>query len=429
MNRLGTCQTWIATLVTLFLLACSSESKHERRDPSGTPASAPSAAAKPAEAPKAAPPPPGDVAHGKSLVQQYECNRCHDGTGLAALPREKHCTTCHDDIMTGRFKASAAKLTKWRKHVEAYRDAPSLAATGERFEREWIEAYLLEPRDVRPHLVPTMPRLALSPKDARDIAAYLTRDATPKRSAGSAGGDVGKGRRIYETKSCGGCHEFSGATGLETTVRPKEGTADQRRAVALAPDLRFARERFRKDRLVDWLLDPASIKPRTRMPAHSLTRADARHVAAFLLESKLAPPVAKPVPKRLPVLTRQVTYDEVRERVLGVTCHHCHIDPNAVGGDGGPGNTGGFGFKPRRLDLSSYRALSSGFIADDGERHSIFEKMPDGTPRLVASLIARQKEEAGQPSKEIRGMPLGLPALSAEDVQLVETWIAQGRKR
>jgi hypothetical protein len=47
--------------------------------------------------------------------------------------------------------------------------------------------------------------------------------------------------------------------------------------------------------------------------------------------------------------------------------------------------------------------------------------------RLVAVLLARHKELAGQVTPGLRGMPLGLPALSAEQIQLVESWIAQGR--
>jgi hypothetical protein len=58
---------------------------------------------------------------------------------------------------------------------------------------------------------------------------------------------------------------------------------------------------------------------------------------------------------------------------------------------------------------------------------SVFRPTKDGTPRLVAALIARQKEEAGLVDPEVRGMPLGLPALSAKEVQLVESWVAQGR--
>ena len=58
---------------------------------------------------------------------------------------------------------------------------------------------------------------------------------------------------------------------------------------------------------------------------------------------------------------------------------------------------------------------------------SVFTKTKDGTPLLVAAVLARQKEEAGEIDPEARGMPLGLPALTAEQVQIIESWVAQGR--
>src|SRR5688572_8081552 len=48
----------------------------------------------------------GNAERGRSLVERFECNRCHDGTGLAAMPLEKHCVNCHQDIMSGKFKAA-----------------------------------------------------------------------------------------------------------------------------------------------------------------------------------------------------------------------------------------------------------------------------------------------------------------------------------
>lgn len=96
-------------------------------------------------------------------------------------------------------------------------------------------------------------------------------------------------------------------------------------------------------------------------------------------------------------------------------------------GDGGPGNTGGFGFADRSLNLASYSDVLSGSLDDRGQRRSIFLPLADGTPRLLAVLLARQRELAGELAPGLRGMPLGLPALSAEQVQLVESWIAQGR--
>ena len=41
--------------------------------------------------------------------------------------------------------------------------------------------------------------------------------------------------------------------------------------------------------------------------------------------------------------------------------------------------------------------------------------------------MARHSEQAGTPNPEVRGMPLSLPALLVEDIQLVESWVAQGR--
>jgi len=91
--------------------------------------------------------------------------------------------------------------------------------------------------------------------------------------------------------------------------------------------------------------------------------------------------------------------------------------------------SGGFGFAARGLDLSSYAGIASGSLDEEGRRRSVFAPAAGGTPRLIAQLLARQAEEAGQPVPGVRGMPLGLPALTPEELQLVESWIAQGRPR
>jgi hypothetical protein len=136
---------------------------------------------------------------------------------------------------------------------------------------------------------------------------------------------------------------------------------------------------------------------------------------------------------RLPLLTRRVSFEEANRQVFSRTCHHCHTDPESSGGDGGPGNTGGFGFAPRGVSFSSHASILSGYIAARGERHSLFEPLADGTPLLVAALLARHSEHErngsalGTNSDAVRGMPLGLPPLSAEDIQLVESWVAQGK--
>jgi cytochrome c551/c552 len=368
----------------------------------------------------------GDPDRGRALVLEYECNRCHDGTGQPAIATERHCTHCHEDIATGRFGAGTPRIAEWKRSVLPYRHAPTLDDLGKRLRPGWVARFVHEPYDVRPNLAATMPRLALDAGKAADLAAYLTRDAPRERDVALAG-SAAAGRALMEAKGCGGCHVFSGVPALPST--PALGDAIRRTAAELAPDLRHTRDRFRRDALVPWLLAPSSLKPTTLMPSHSLTEREATDIATYVLETPLAPRDDTPVVKRLPLLARTVTYSEIERRVLAITCRHCHGDPDVAGGDGGPGNTGGFGFSPRGLDLSSYRSASAGLLGRDGERHSLFERTKDGTPLLVAALVARREEEAGRAPGDVRGMPLGLPSVGAEEVQLVETWIAQGRPR
>jgi hypothetical protein len=196
----------------------------------------------------------------------------------------------------------------------------------------------------------------------------------------------------------------------------------------LAPDLSHARKRLRSAAVVQWLTDPAKLMPSATMPKIPMTEQEILDVAAFVVQTPLGAVAAEPIPARLAVLDREVAYEEVDARIFHKTCRHCHSDPEQVIGDGGPGYSGGFGFRKRALDLNSYEGIASGSLGDDGKRHSLFEKMTDGTPRIVAHLVARHAETAGKPVAGVRGMPLGLPALPLEDIQLLETWIAQGRK-
>jgi len=162
-----------------------------------------------------------------------------------------------------------------------------------------------------------------------------------------------------------------------------------------------------------------------------LSESDARDIAAYLMTTKLdpEPPPSAPL-ERLPLLDRPVGFDEVSNRIFKKSCIHCHADPDPKGGDPGPGNVGGLGFAPRGIRLTSYAGFELGYVGKGGARRSLVAKEPSlekwGGSRLVAALVARHEETSGRPLDEVRGMPLGLPALSAEDIQLVESWVAQG---
>jgi mono/diheme cytochrome c family protein len=363
------------------------------------------------------------------LVLEYQCNRCHDNSGHEPMAREMHCVHCHQDILADKFPASREALARWKKTVEPYQVAPSLEATAERLRGDWLFAFLQKPHDLRPELQASMPRLKIGPAEAKDLVQYLTRGETALLPKALLAADQKQGRQLLETRGCGSCHSFTGVAPLGPRPKLEAGGSAANRAIMLAPDLAFVRQRFRPDKLVEWLVDPSRVKPTTLMPATGLSPAEAQSVAAYLLftpkgESKLGP-----APARLPILERPVSYAEVDAKVFHVTCRHCHSNADIQLGEGGPGNTGGFGFPAKGLNLSSHAAINSGYKGSDGERHSVFAPIADGTPRLVAAVLARQAEERGQVNPEVRGMPLGLPSLSSEQVQVLETWIAQGRPR
>lgn len=370
-----------------------------------------------------------DPAHGKELVVAYQCNRCHDGTGHPDAPQSKHCVHCHQDIVEDRFQAAASSIARWKPRVKELADAPSLDGVAKRFRRPWVERYLLRPTDLRPHLSPSMPRLAMTSNDARDLAAYLVPDRDEAEPVRDRAGDLGNGRQLLDTKGCGSCHAFTGVPAIASSAPPAmDGRAFQR-GRRLAPDLRFARERMPMEKMIAWLMDPKAVKPDTLMPKVALSEVEARDLASYLLLAETKDPPPKPTFARLPLLGRKVSFKEVDEKVFHRTCWHCHSEPDYAIGDGGPGNSGGFGFKPRGLNLSDYNGIAAGYVDAKGERASIFSKDTDNVPRLVRALLARHEEEAGAETGPVRGMPLGYEPLSAEDIQLVESWVAQGRPR
>ncbi len=367
------------------------------------------------------------VAAGAQAMEKFECNRCHDGAGLEAAPVDQHCVHCHQEIEAGTYDAKPELLEKWRAQIVHLKNVPTLEATDARFKRSWIEGFLREPHDVRPGIGAMMPRLQMSEEEAGAIAALLVPGEWGDGEV--TGGDAERGAHVMGQMGCGTCHGYGAERIPESPVPVALAEGELERGKALAPDLRHTRARFRPRALVRWLEDPKAVKPDTAMPGIKLTEQQARDVSAYLLEKDLGPAPVYAVPDRLPVLERRVRYSEVEEKVFKKVCWHCHQEPALVGGDGGPGNTGGFGFAGRGLSLSSYVAVNSGMRDAEGARMSVFKKREDGTPHIVAAMHARWSEVAGRPIEGVRGMPLGLPPMTLEEIQLVETWVSQGRPR
>ena len=376
--------------------------------------------------------PNGDRERGVALVAKFECNRCHVTLGMTSPPAEKDCSGCHRAIRQGNFDAFIrpakipAEIDDWQQHIQHLLDVPSLVGLAPRLRRSWLARFLLAPVDLRPALEETMPRFALSPEQAQDIAAYLAPDDT--RQGYDGAGDLERGRRLLDTKGCGFCHRMSGVSALRVSPLPLTMDPERlRTAQLLAPDLRYARERLLWSVVERWLARPSQVTTTALMPDIPLSAQEVRDIASYVMRAPLAPLPPPPVALRLPLLERAVSWSEVSEKVFRRSCWHCHSEAESRLGDGGPGNTGGFGFRGRGINLAAHEQMLAGYLDDAGERRSLFQpEQANGDGRLLRSLLARRVEEGGELVSGVRGMPLGLPSLSPEQIQLIESYLAQG---
>jgi hypothetical protein len=385
---------------------------------------------------------------GAELVRRFECGRCHESGPVDVEPTDRHCVSCHrrvdpppslDDFDGRAFRRRPGRL---EGNVTHLRELPTLDVAG-RLRSSWLEAFLQRPHDLRRGLGETMPRLAISPDEARAIARHLTRDEEPPiDDANAPRGDVMRGLDALEAKGCGTCHAFTGAPRLLVArALPASENGDAIvdgfqlvRGMALAPDLRFTRDRTTRAQVRRVLEGVDREREGRIMPVVPLSSDEVNDLVTALFDAKLSPPRVVLPPERLRPLERRVTFDEVRARVLHKTCIHCHADDSLSLGVGGPGNSGGFGYAGTGLVLTGYARVLAGSprpVGGDMTRKSVFRVVDDGplkgVPLLVAQLRARQIEEAGGVVDGVVGMPLGLPAVTQEELQLVETWVAQGR--
>jgi cytochrome c2 len=387
---------------------------------------------------QAAPASPGSaqLERGRRLVEQAECSRCHAvPTEVAAAPRAHSCAGCHAWIHASREDASEAARARrtfplWDRYmtsVRSFLDVPDLTASAARLDPAFVARYLRAPFKVRPALPEGMIRTGFDDEQAADVAAWLA--AATKRTwsaeaqaaaaiAPSAAPEhVAEGERLYQRLACGTCHALGD--------RAATGTGPS------APDLAFARERLRPETAAAFIADPAAFGGETRMPRYPIGAAEAARLRDYLwsLPAARAQPA---LPADLPLLERSVAYAEVREQVLDRICIHCHMDARKNRGQGGPGNTGGLGYRGVKLDLEGWEGIRRGAVDARGRRVSILAAAGGEAP-LVARLRARYLEHArerrGPEAVEAGGapgMPLGLPPLDPEQFQLVRSWVAQG---
>lgn len=397
------------------------------------------------------------LTEGRAVLEKHQCTRCHVIDKLPPAARPLHCTSCHT-FLTGlrpgerRYEEIAAKygrpiLERYQQNIVHLKEVPDLTGLGARVRPDWVDRFLAEPFDVRPVLGESMFRHALTPDERRAVVRYFAAVADvadpyapgwapaplPSRPTDAR---VHAGRTLFLEKGCGKCHTF-GNVPFGTT---REALEASRSATALAPNLRFVRDRMAPATVARWIRDPKSVQPSAVMPAQDLRDEELARIVDFLFfgDPELGPVPDVRAPEVVPA-AHPVSWEEVKERVLGKVCVHCHM--NDYEKDKGPGNLGGLGYPGVGLAMRTYEALVRGAVDKrTGARYSVLVPRDGERYAPIVESLRRRRVEAARdqvpafedharppwPPGSPPGMPLGLPAMTDEEIGLVQRWIEDG---
>ena len=240
-------------------------------------------------------------------LTEFGCVMCHRGQGAATTVEEAHsstksweepilparyleasCGQCHLERMTGtpRLNQGRDMLAQYgcvHCHTIKTPDGvtmtgtdhpPSLAHIAEKTTREWIGAWLKNPQAYAGSA--TMPNFQLPAEEIRDISVFLIAQSTPYLSPGSrkpapvkAPDDAAalqQGASLYGESFCASCHAMQNAAGILAGGN-------------LGPELTRVGSKVQTGWLAQWLSDPKTYDPATRMPHYRL---DGRQIGLLI---------------------------------------------------------------------------------------------------------------------------------------------------
>ena len=310
--------------------------------------------------------------------------------------------------------------------IDLEREGPLLAEAGDRFDRDWLARWLLDPESLRNRT--TMPRLfdPSVPGDrqkAADIAAWLASLAAPEATATEAS-RTGEG--LYEDLGCIACHRLTPPSEIDPADRIS---------------LYHVAAKFRPGRLPRFLQEPHRLYPSNPMPDFRLSADEAGALAAYLVEAT----TGNPLPEvELPA------GDAERGRRLfqSVGCRQCHrMDEVAVATPSLPPLSTTASLRGCLAATSVDRKTAPGFSFTDDERAAIgaflatdrrsfaSDSAAEESRRLVQRLNCRAcHERDGTPSPRghliveegSRGLPPEtLPSLTWAGEKLHSSWTTQ----
>ncbi len=312
---------------------------------------------------------------------------------------------------------------------------PNLKEIKLKLNRDWIPVWITNPHDFRP--TTKMPRFRLEADEVRAISAFLWQSATPGALPTQPRGDGARGRDLFMTRGCLGCHSLGEG---ENTV-----------GGAFAANLSRVGEKADYDYVVQWITNPRKrarpycplekrdltpedyakhglpfrfdrenatcpndgeelrVENMTVMPSLRLAPQDVRDIATFLMTQKRQEPNAYPVAD---FMENKELFDHGKSLVRHYGCTGCH----EISGLEEEGRIGtdltAEGAKPiERLDfaLLTHDAKNEGWYNHKG----FFE-------RKLRNPAEFDKGKVKEPLEKLR-MPK--PNITEEDVTALTTFL------
>ncbi len=333
------------------------------------------------------------LAAGAKLVSQHNCNFCHRTELPASHPPRDNCQLCHQKA--GRVENLA----------------PPLEHVAERRSTSWIRRYLRYPYAIRTNSADRMPDFSLSDFDIEVLVGYLGELGAeriaklpgwrPQREATPDAARMAAADELFHAKLCGTCHSLG-----SHIVKPEYGLGGQAKVVPVifAPPLDRSFARVRPEWLAAAIREPGHWLPWSGMTQVSMTEAEARELAWFLMNQ----------PTHEPVSSTEVM------SILRGRCNGCHYGPDekaspATNPLGGAGWLATWSRNPRELDLWTIEGVMRGAKDDLGNLR------PSVVPYAENSPLLMHLKGHKQPS-----MPFGGDPLPAEEIEKIERWILSG---
>ena len=224
----------------------------------------------------------------KMLPLQYTeagCYKCHSDNmpikgaetlslGLATFEKSG-CYSCHE-------------MDRW---AEAPKPGPSLYKIASKTTRDWSYRLIMEPRSFRhntwkPHFFKKWNNsspddLSRTEQEILAMTEYLFENSIEySQKKTPAEGDSNNGRLLVSSYGCMGCHQ------IEPTPNPDYESSIQALRVEQGPNLIGLGSKTNKQWLFNWLQNPYSYHPDTKMPNLRLSDQEAADIASYLIKDK-----------------------------------------------------------------------------------------------------------------------------------------------